>query len=190
MTDLSYRLDDFGRRLAIMEEELDELRRSTRPEPKPETPPVVRKPVTPPPAPPRTASPAPQARTRTPGDRLVRLVRSKGARLGGRRCDAARDRLLLRARGEPRLDRPGHAGHARRAGVRLPLFGRPLCQAALRGHVPLRGRGGRRRDRRRLHHPGRREGALRPRARLGRARSSPQASPRSASSPRSRGARS
>ena len=50
MTDLSYRLDDFGRRLAIMEQELDELRRSTRPEPKPETPPVVRKPVTPPPS--------------------------------------------------------------------------------------------------------------------------------------------
>ena len=61
MTDLSYRLDDFGRRLAIMEQELDELRRSTRPEPKPETPPVLWKPVTPPPsAPPRTATPAPK----------------------------------------------------------------------------------------------------------------------------------
>ena len=61
MTDLSYRLDDFGRRLAIMEQELDELRRSTRPERKPETPPVLWKPVTASPsAPPRSATPAPK----------------------------------------------------------------------------------------------------------------------------------
>ena len=61
MTDLSYRLDDFGRRLAIMEQELDELRRSSRPEPKPEHRRFSAKPVTPPPsAPPRTATPAPK----------------------------------------------------------------------------------------------------------------------------------
>src|SRR6476620_400124 len=61
MTDLSYRLNDFGRRLAIMEQELGELRRSTRSEPRPDTPPVLWKPVTPSPAaPPRTASPVPK----------------------------------------------------------------------------------------------------------------------------------
>ncbi len=61
MTDLSYRLDDFNRRLAIMEQELDELRRSVRSERKPDTQRVLWKPATPPPsAPPRTARPAPK----------------------------------------------------------------------------------------------------------------------------------
>src|SRR6476661_4215639 len=68
MTDLSDRLDDFNRRLAIMEQELDELRRAVRPERKPDTPRALWKPATPPPsapppppsAPPRTASPAPK----------------------------------------------------------------------------------------------------------------------------------
>jgi Predicted membrane protein (DUF2339) len=58
MTDLSYRLDDFDRRLALMERELDELRRSARREPEPAIPPVRWEPVTPTPPPVRPASPA------------------------------------------------------------------------------------------------------------------------------------
>ena len=45
MTDLSDRLDDFNRRLAIMEQELDELRRAVRPERKPDTPRALWKPA-------------------------------------------------------------------------------------------------------------------------------------------------
>ena len=58
MTDLSYRLDDFGRRLATLEEELDELRRVARREEVSGAPQVGWKPLTPPPAPPRATRPA------------------------------------------------------------------------------------------------------------------------------------
>jgi uncharacterized membrane protein len=60
MTDLSYRLDDFGRRLAVLEQELVELRRLARPEPEPAPAPVRWEPVAPPPAPPPAARPAPK----------------------------------------------------------------------------------------------------------------------------------
>src|SRR5262247_2773658 len=41
MTDLTYRLDDFGRRLEVLEHELAELRALARPEMKPEPAPVA-----------------------------------------------------------------------------------------------------------------------------------------------------
>src|SRR5512134_2231779 len=46
------------------------------------------------------------------GHRLGRPPRREGARVGRRRGDGARRRLLLRARGRPRLDRPRCAGRA------------------------------------------------------------------------------
>jgi uncharacterized membrane protein len=72
MTDLTYRLDDFGRRLEVLEHELAELRTLARPEPGPE-----RIPVAPPPPPPllppplgepvrRTAKPSPLRPVRPP----------------------------------------------------------------------------------------------------------------------------
>src|SRR5215475_11800547 len=50
MTDLTYRLDDFGRRLDVLEHELAELRALARPEMKPEPAPVA--PPAPTPSPP------------------------------------------------------------------------------------------------------------------------------------------
>src|SRR5438034_2500109 len=58
MTGLSYRLDDFGRRLATLEQELDELRRVARREDVSEAPQVGWKPMKPSPAPPRATRPA------------------------------------------------------------------------------------------------------------------------------------
>ena len=175
--DLSSRLDDYARRLEVLEHELAELRglaRSAAPAPSVPPPPVV------PPAPviAGPAQPAADADARRPplraepsapasGNRLVGVLRREGARVGRRRSDAAGDRLLLRARREPGLDRARRAGHARRGRLRPRLRRRPVRQAALRGAVPLGARRRGDRDRRRLHDPARSQGPLRPRSRLG-----------------------
>src|SRR5262245_58808456 len=62
MTDLSYRLNDFDRRLAVMQRELDELRRLARQEEQHATQPFRWEPATPPPPPAPTARPVPTAR--------------------------------------------------------------------------------------------------------------------------------
>src|SRR5436190_311801 len=64
----------------------------------------------------------------------------EGARVRGRRRHAAGRRLLLRARGQPRLDRARNACCVRRARVRNRVRGRALAGAPLRAHV-LRARG-------------------------------------------------
>ena len=171
MTDLSYRLDDFNRRLAIMEQELDELRRSVRSERKPDTQRVLWKPATPPPsAPPRTASPARKpVRARKEIDWSALFGAKALAWAGGAVTLLGIVFFFVLA-----VNR-GWVGPVARvtlgALASVLLFSTGLyAQAALRGPVPLRARGGRRRDRRRLHDPARREGALRARAGLGRAR--------------------
>ena len=63
---------------------------------------------------------------------LADAARRPRARLGRRDRDAPRRRLLLRPRGQPRLDRPGRARRPRRARLAAPARGRPADAAALR----------------------------------------------------------
>ena len=126
-SDLSSRLDDFARRLAGLEQELRELRELAHAEPSPARQSRRRPRSPPPPPPPPAQSASGQAHgpglERAPHERLAlrprrvprRSSRPEGSRLGGRGRDAAGNRLLLRARGGPRLDRPGRARQPRRA---------------------------------------------------------------------------
>ena len=182
--ELPGRIDEFSRRLAALEQELEELRRLTRHgvggAGDPSLPRGPSRPRGPSGARRRRAASSPVARRAAtaandaaPCAQAVRLVgvpRCQGARLGRRRGDAPRHRLLLRPRGEPRVDRPRGARHARLDRLGRRFRRRRLRQAPLRRPLRLRARRCRNRHRRGLHDPPGREDALRPRPRLGRPR--------------------
>ena len=84
-----------------------------------------------------------------------------GARLGRRHRHASRRRLLLRARGEPRLGRPGGTSEPRGDRLCAPLLRRPRRAPTLRPPVLLVLRRGGSRYRRRVRNAARRAPALR-----------------------------
>ena len=154
------RLDEFERKLAALTAEFEDLQRAVAVAPAPaKTPPVVgdlqpfpaREPARHARAPAAAGHHPAAAATTAAAAQATRTRPARPARARDRRRDrdAARDRLLLRPRREPRLDRPACPRRARRDRFDDRLRGRPRAETALRDDA-LDARSRRSRSRRRL----------------------------------------